>query len=207
MPPRRSSRFDLLVVAAQREQIRADILEAEGTNRGLTEAQEYEVLDRSTKLSRLIDGNVSSQELSEIERAEAFKTLEWTEATLKHDCGRAICKYEKPIGSNRKTRVCRRLAEVEAERETQAWQSVARTGALDWLLAVAGACPQGRRSRQVTATNAAIESPPYARTYSAPVLPGYPLSALASSGTPLAFSQATTVLRSPSARSLRIARL
>ncbi|MCW5581548.1 MAG: hypothetical protein KIS72_09425 [Luteimonas sp.] len=113
----RQKPLDLNVVAAQQQQIRSDIQASGGNYRGLSAAQQQAVLDRSGELLRLIDGKRSSLELTEAERMQAFNTLEWIEATLNHEHDRAVCKYEKTIGSNRKTRVCRSVTEMEAERE------------------------------------------------------------------------------------------
>ena len=109
--------LDLQVVAAQQQQIRADILASGGNYRGLSAVKQEEVMDHSNRLLRLIDGKRSSEELTEAERMQAFNSLELIEATLNHDNDRAVCRYEKTIGSNRKTRVCRSVAEMDAERE------------------------------------------------------------------------------------------
>lgn len=110
--------LDLKAVAAQQQQIRADILASGGKYRGLSEAKQEEVLDRSGRLLRVIDGKQSPEELTEAERMQAFNTLEWIEATLnKEDDERMVCSYQKTIGSNRKTRVCKTAAQLERERE------------------------------------------------------------------------------------------
>jgi len=120
--------LDLKAVATQQQQIRADILASGGKYRGLSTAKQEEVLDRSGKLLRMIEGKQSPEDLTEAERMQAFNTLEWIEATLnKEDGERMVCNYHKTIGSNRKTRVCKTAAQIERDRE-EARQQLSKPG-------------------------------------------------------------------------------
>jgi len=109
---------DLAEISAQQEQIRADIRSSEGDFRGLSTLERQQVLERSESLSRIIAGKQSWEELSDGERVSASETLDWIDVTLNQaKAPELVCSYEKVIGSNRKTRICRSAAHIESERE------------------------------------------------------------------------------------------
>src|SRR5688572_14480089 len=85
----------IAAITAQQAQIRADVLAGEGRYRNMPTRTRNELLDRQTRLLRLLDGKVSSEELSSDERDEAFNSLEWIEAAINQtDSERMICKRE-----------------------------------------------------------------------------------------------------------------
>jgi hypothetical protein len=104
-------------VVAQQTQIRTDVIAGNGKYRDLPAAKQVELLQRQDSLLALLRGKQHG-DLTEVERIEAFNTLEWIEATL-NDAGqeRTICRRERTVGSNRVTRVCRTEAQIAAERE------------------------------------------------------------------------------------------
>ena len=66
----------------------------------------------------LLEGKQSTQELSEDQRDEVFNTLEWIEATVNRaESERMICERRPVLGSNRKERVCKTAAQMQADRD------------------------------------------------------------------------------------------
>lgn len=112
----------LAAVAAQQNQIRADVIKGEGRYAALSLSQRSDLLAKQASLMAMIEGKVSTDDLSEAERIKAFNTLEWISATINQEQDdRMVCRRERTIGSNRVTRVCRtveeeRLMKEEAQR-------------------------------------------------------------------------------------------
>lgn len=111
--------LDLDKVTEQQKQIREDMLTANGKYRGMSSAQQAEVLERQDKLFRMFEGKESAEDLTQDQRMAAFNDLEWIEAALnKSEQGeRLVCTRERKVGSNRVTRVCRTKEQMEFERE------------------------------------------------------------------------------------------
>ena len=62
----------------------------------------------------------------------AFNTLEWIEAAINDsDDDRLVCRRERRIGSNRMTRVCKTVAQIEFERERARSQLLDRGACVD----------------------------------------------------------------------------
>jgi hypothetical protein len=109
---------DLEEVSVRQEQIRAEIRSAPDEFRGLSPSEQQQVLERSESVSHIIAGKESWGELDDAERASVMATLDWIDVTLdKAKAAELVCSYERVVGSNRKTRVCRSAAHIEAERE------------------------------------------------------------------------------------------
>ena len=106
-------------VVEQQQQIRHDLQAANGKYRGMSSAQQAELIRRQDELFRMFEGKQTAAELTEDQRLTAFNDLEWIEATLnKSDASeQMICTRERTIGSNRVTRVCRTREQMEALRE------------------------------------------------------------------------------------------
>lgn len=111
--------LDLDKVVEQQQQIRKDLLAAGGKYRGMSAAQQAELMRRQDKLFRTFEGKESAADLTEDQRMAAFNDLEWIEAALnKGEAGeRMICRRERTVGSNRVTRICRTQEQMDAERE------------------------------------------------------------------------------------------
>lgn len=111
--------LDLDQVVQQQKQIREDMLTAGGDYRGMTSAQQAEVMRRQDRLFRMFEGKETDTDLSVQERLDAFNDLEWIEAALNkgEEGDRLVCTRERTVGSNRVTRVCRTQEQIDFERE------------------------------------------------------------------------------------------
>lgn len=111
--------LDLDKVVEQQQQIREDLLASGGKYRGMSAAQQAEVLKRQDTLFRMFEGKESADDLTQDQRVAAFNDLEWIEAALNKDeqGERLVCTRERKVGSNRVTRVCRTKEQIEFERE------------------------------------------------------------------------------------------
>lgn len=108
----------IAAITAQQAQIRSDVLAGEGRYRDMPTRTRNELLDRQTRLLRMLDGKISSDDLSQDQRMEAFNTLEWIEAAINNaEDERMICKREKTLGSNMDKRVCKTVAQRREEQE------------------------------------------------------------------------------------------
>lgn len=108
----------IAAITEQQAQIRADVLAGKGRYRDMPARTRYELLDRQTRLLRMLEGKVSSDELSPDQRTEAFNTLEWIEAAINNtEDDRMVCKREKTLGSNLDKRVCKTVAQIREEQE------------------------------------------------------------------------------------------
>lgn len=105
-------------ITTQQAAIRADVEAGAGRYRDMPLSTRGELLRQQDTLLRLLEGKVSTAELAENDRLLAFNTLEWIEATINNaEAERMVCKHEKTIGSNRMQRVCKTVAQMEADRE------------------------------------------------------------------------------------------
>jgi hypothetical protein len=111
--------FDLDKVVEQQQQIREDLLAAGGKYRGMSSAQQAELMRRQDRLFRMFEGKETDADLSVQERMDAFNDLEWIEAALNkgEEGDRLVCTRERTVGSNRVTRVCRTQEQIDFERE------------------------------------------------------------------------------------------
>lgn len=110
--------LSLSAVTEQQAQIRADLLAGRGRYKDMSELKKGELLSKQAELLAIIDGKQSSDDLTSAERVDAFNKLEWIEAAVNNaENERMVCAYERTIGSNRKTRVCKTVAQITRERE------------------------------------------------------------------------------------------
>jgi len=110
--------FKVNDVLAQQQQIRADMVAGKGRYAKMPEQRRNVVLAKQDKLFLLLEGKQDSDDLNPDHYMEAFATLESIEAVINNADGeRLVCTREKTLGSNRATRVCRTVAQMEAERE------------------------------------------------------------------------------------------
>lgn len=105
-------------VLSQQASIREDLLAGKGRFASMPGAKREEILNRQTIVIALLEGKQSTAELAEHQRLQAFNHLEWIEATVNGTPGeQMVCKRTRQIGSNRITKVCRTVEQVELERE------------------------------------------------------------------------------------------
>lgn len=113
-----SPSLDLDAVRAQQAEIRAGARAGSGVYENLPEAKRNELMARQDRMLTMIEGKQSADDLSEGQKLELFNTLEWIEATVNRaEDGRMVCEVRKILGSNRRERVCRTVAQIRAERE------------------------------------------------------------------------------------------
>ncbi len=76
-----------------------------------------ELLRKQGRVLTLTEGKQSLDELAPDAKVEVINSLEWIKASIdKVDNDRQICERVKVVGTNRSERVCRTVAETNAER-------------------------------------------------------------------------------------------
>jgi hypothetical protein len=97
----------LAAITSQQAEIRAGAQAGTGLYKDMPARTKEELLSRQSAVLTVIDGQTSSDELSEEERLLVFNDLEWIEVAInKADSDRMVCTREKALGSNRMQRVC-----------------------------------------------------------------------------------------------------
>lgn len=105
-------------IAARQQKIRADVMDREGPYRDMSQPARNELLDRQSRLLRMLEGKTSTDELTETQRAEAFETMKWIETALRNaEDERMVCELRRQLGSNRKERVCMTVRQQRELRE------------------------------------------------------------------------------------------
>jgi hypothetical protein len=105
-------------VISQQAKIRADLLAGKGRFASMPGAKRDELLNRQAIVIALLEGKQSTAELAEHQRLQAFNHLEWIEAAINGTPGdQMVCKNTRQTGSNRITKVCRTVEQIELERE------------------------------------------------------------------------------------------
>lgn len=105
-------------VRAQQAQIRAGVQAQTGIFRDLSATSRDELLRTQEQMLRLIDDKNSTDELTESQKDEVFNSLEMIEAIVnKAEDDREVCERVARLGSNRKERVCRTVAQMRQDRE------------------------------------------------------------------------------------------
>jgi hypothetical protein len=117
--PARANSGDLLsldAVRTQQAEIRREAQAGRGIYGNLSEAQRSQLLTRQDRVLRMIEGKQSSRDLSEPQRLELFNQLEAIEAVVNQaEDQRMVCRRVATIGSNRKERVCKTVAQRREE--------------------------------------------------------------------------------------------
>ena len=110
--------FDAAAVLTQQRQIRGDIDAGNGVYGRLPADTRREVASRQDALFALLDGR-RYEDLDEAQRAQASANLAWIEAAPKQATEeRVVCERVKSMGSNRVERVCRTVAQRQADRDS-----------------------------------------------------------------------------------------
>ena len=113
-----AARFDPAAVVAQQKRIRSDLDAGTGRYGGLPADARREVAARQDALFELLEGR-GYEDLSAAERSQAGETLAWIEAAPQRSGEeRLVCERVKAMGSNRVERVCKTVAQRQAERDS-----------------------------------------------------------------------------------------
>lgn len=105
-------------IRIQQAEIRAGVAARTGRYQDMPESIRVDLLTKQAQLLRIIEQKSSAAELTEGQRLEAFNALEWIEAAINQaDDDRLVCERRKTLGSNRKERVCKTVAQMREERE------------------------------------------------------------------------------------------
>jgi len=112
----RGETVDADAIRAQQAKIREDARVGRGIYENLSEAQRSELFTHQDVTLRLIEGKQTTEELSEPERLKLFNQLEAIEALVNQaQDQRLICERVATIGTNRKERVCKTVAQRREE--------------------------------------------------------------------------------------------
>lgn len=102
----------------QQQQIRSGVQSGTGRYKDMPQSTRDQLLTKQDGLFSMLDGKRTTDELSEQQKVEAFNTLEWIEATVNQaEDEQMVCERRQILGSNRKERVCRTMAQMKRERE------------------------------------------------------------------------------------------
>lgn len=105
-------------ITEQQAEIRAGVEAGTGRYKDMPPAKRGELLAKQQTLLAMLNGKRSTEDLTEVQRNDAFNALEWIEATINNaEDDRMVCSFERTIGSNRKTRVCKTVAQIRREHE------------------------------------------------------------------------------------------
>lgn len=105
-------------IRTQQAEIRAGVEARSGRYKDLPAGTRSELLAKQSEVLRMIDGKQSTDELDENQKVEVFNALEWIEAAInKADDERLVCERRAVLGSTRKERVCKTVAQMRDERE------------------------------------------------------------------------------------------
>ena len=105
-------------IRTQQDEIRAGVIARSGPYKDMDSKTRTELLTRQTEILTLIDGKHVPADLNQDQRTRVFNHLEWIEAAINGaEDERLICERRATIGSNRKTRVCKTVAQLREERE------------------------------------------------------------------------------------------
>ncbi len=103
-------------IRSQQTEIREDARAGRGIYENLSESQRAELFSKQDVALRLMEGKQAVGELNEPERIELFNQLEAIEALVNQaEDQRMVCQRVATIGTNRKQRVCKTVAQRREE--------------------------------------------------------------------------------------------
>lgn len=118
-------------VRSQQAEIRAGAKAGTGIYENLSPARRSELFSKQDRMLGIIAGKRTAAELDENQLTEVFNALEWIEAAVNQtEDQRLVCERRDILGSNRKERVCRTVAQMRVEREA-ARERMERRGVCD----------------------------------------------------------------------------
>lgn len=113
-----TSSLALDAVRSQQAQIRAGVQSGTGIYKQLSADDRTVLLSQQTVVLGVMGDSKAVEELSEAQRIELFNGLELIEALInKAEDERMVCEYRAVIGSNRKQRDCKTVAQRREQRE------------------------------------------------------------------------------------------
>ena len=119
-------------IQTQQAEIRAGVEARSGRYKDLSSDTRNQLLTKQAQMLSILDGKQSTDQLSEDQKTEVFNTLEWIEATVNNsDDERMVCERRQILGSTRKERVCKTVAQMRQEREAAREQMDQRGGCSD----------------------------------------------------------------------------
>ena len=102
----------------QQQQIRSGVQSGTGPYKDMPKNTRQQLLTKQDMLFSMLDGKTTTDELNEQQKIEAFNTLEWIEATINEaEDDQLVCERRQILGSNRKERVCKTMAQIKRDRE------------------------------------------------------------------------------------------
>lgn len=105
-------------VRQQQTEIRADATARTGLYKDMPAATRDELFTKQNMVLSIIEGKDLASDLNESDKMKVFNALEWIEAAInKAEDERVVCERRAQIGTNRKERVCRTVAQIRADRE------------------------------------------------------------------------------------------
>jgi hypothetical protein len=105
-------------IRAQQAEIRAGVESRTGIYKDLSSSDREQLLDKQRFVLATIDGKQSASDLNPQQKDSVFNSLEQIEAIINRaEDDRLVCQQVKQTGSNRKTRVCRTVAQMREDRE------------------------------------------------------------------------------------------
>jgi hypothetical protein len=113
-----ASQNDVASIVAQQSQIRAEAQADTGRYKDMPENTRRLLISRQDKVLRELAGKQSLDELGPVKKTALLNDLEWIHSVVSgSEDDRMVCEYQKTIGSNRKTRVCKTVAQKRKEQE------------------------------------------------------------------------------------------
>lgn len=119
-------------IRSQQAEIRAGVESRTGRYRDLTADTRSQLLAKQGEVLRTLEGKQSTDELNEAQKTEVFNALEWIEAALnKSEDERLVCERRQILGSTRRERVCKTVAQMREERDAARNRMDSRGGCAD----------------------------------------------------------------------------
>lgn len=104
-------------IREQQLQLREEVEAAEGIFEDLSGPERAELAGQQTRLLAMIEGKDHLSELDDQRQVDAFNLLQEINATINDVRGEQVkCEYVRRVGSHRKTKVCKTMAQRERER-------------------------------------------------------------------------------------------
>ncbi|WP_157489600.1 MULTISPECIES: hypothetical protein [unclassified Lysobacter] len=105
-------------IRSQQAEIRSGVEARTGRYKDLSADTRSQLLNKQGEVLRLLDGKQSTNDLNEAQKTEVFNALEWIEAAINQtDDERMVCERRPILGSTRKERVCKTVAQMREERD------------------------------------------------------------------------------------------
>lgn len=106
-------------IRSQQAEIRSGVEARTGRYKDLSADTRSQLLNKQGEVLRLLDGKQSTDDLNEAQKTEVFNALEWIEAAINQtDDERMVCERRPILGSTRKERVCKTVAQMRQERDS-----------------------------------------------------------------------------------------